>query len=178
MKYIQKIICTIALWVIAIAAMSQQADSITQIQNKLISRVDSLMANYKFEQALSLLAKGDSLHMDILLRIGQCNFRLGTSAAAIRPYEHVLQLDSTNLVALNQLGQLYAREGDFAKALASFTRLIELDPTNSYYCKQAGTMAARMDNNLLAKSWFRKALNFNPADAEAHGCRVVPVACQ
>jgi tetratricopeptide (TPR) repeat protein len=152
---------------LAITAMSQGTNSIANAQNELIIRADSMMANYKFEEALNLLTKGDSLNTSILLRIGQCNFRLGASEAAIRPYERVLQMDSSNLTALNQLGQLYARDGDFEKALSCFTQLVRLDPTNSYYCKQAGSMAARLDDKMTAKFWFKKALDFNPADVEA-----------
>src|SRR3981189_3675031 len=106
-------------------------DSTDVVQHKLIVRADSLMANYQFEKALIILMKCDSLNAGILLRVGQCNFRLGASRAAIRPYERVLRMDSANLTALNQLGQLYARDGDFTDALYSYLRLIELDSTNS-----------------------------------------------
>jgi tetratricopeptide (TPR) repeat protein len=104
--------------------------------------------------------------VNILLRIGQCNFKLGVSGAAIRPFERVLRMDSTNITALNQLGLLYARDGDFSKALSSFTRLIKSDPTNSYYYKQAGSMANRLGAITSARFWFKKALALNPADTE------------
>jgi tetratricopeptide (TPR) repeat protein len=105
--------------------------------------------------------------VDILLRIGQCNFTLGASAAAMHPYERVLQIDSLHATALNQLGQLYARAGDFDKAFAIFLRLARLDPRNSYYCKQAGSMATRAGNIAAAKFWFQKARELNPVDVEA-----------
>ena len=148
-------------------AEAQKTDSIMNEQRLLIHRVDSLVASYKFEKALDILAKGDSMNVEILLRIGQCNFRLGASGSAIHPYERVLQIDSANLSALNQLGQLYARDGDFSKALASFVQLIRLDTANSYYYRQAGSMAARLENKIFAKELYRKALHFNSLDVEA-----------
>jgi len=163
MKY-YLILCFSSL---AFVATSQSTDSIFHLQTKLIIEADSLIRNYKFEKALNLLAKGDTLNIDILLRIGQCNFRLGASEAAIRPYERILKMDSTNLSALNQLGQLYARDGDFGKAFTSFAQLIKLDPTNSYYYRQAGSMASRLEDKTSAKKLFNKALNLNPADTES-----------
>ncbi len=136
-------------------------------QDNLIKRADSLISNYKFEKALEVLTTGDSLDQDVLLRIGQCQFRLGASRLAIRPYERVLGMDSMNVAALNQLGQLYSRDGDFAKALSSFKKLMIIDSTNSYYCKQAGHMASRMEDKVSARVFYNKALNLNPADAEA-----------
>ena len=167
MKCHSIIYLTLAFCSLAFSAMPQSTTSVDNAQSELIKRADSLMVNYKFENALSVLTKGDSMNRDILLRIGQCNFRLGTSGPAIRPYERVLKMDSSNITALNHLGLLYAREGDFKKALSSFIQLIKLDPTNSYYCKQAGSMASRMEDMVTAKFWFRKALNYNPSDGEA-----------
>jgi len=148
-------------------AKSQVSDSVDYAHIKLISEADSLIANYKFEKALNLLAKGDTLIIDILLRIGQCHSRLGASAAAIYPYERILKMDSANLSALNQLGQLYARDGDFEKAYSTFAQLIKLDPTNSYYYKQAGSIASRLEDKTSAKKLYRKALSLNPADIES-----------
>ena len=157
----------LSLSFLAITATSQNFDSLASTQRELVRRADSLMANYKFEGALKVLTKTDSVQTDILLRIGQCHFRLGASGAAIRPYEQVLQMDSTNVTALIQLGQLYARNGDFAKALSSFVRLIKLDSMNSYYYKQAGSMAMGSGEIMTARYWFKKALDFNTADVEA-----------
>lgn len=116
---------------------------------------------------MKLLEKGDTLNIDVLLRIGQCHSRLGASGAAIRPYERILEMDSTHLSALNQLGQLYARDGDFGKAYSSFAQLIKLDPSNSYYYKQAGSMAGRLEDKTAARRLFKKALDLNPADTES-----------
>jgi tetratricopeptide (TPR) repeat protein len=165
MKHPLIIFCTFLIC--AVSTRAQDVESIGNPQNELIRRADSLIANYKFENALNILSKGDSMNVEILHRIGQCNFRLGASSATIIPYERILQIDSVNVIALNQLGQLYARDGDFSKALSTFLRLTALDPDNSYYCKQAGSMAARMSETTIAKFWFKKALNYNPADVEA-----------
>lgn len=158
---------TLTFCSVTICSISQNTDSIANAQVDLLMRADSLMSNYKFENALIILSKGDSLQKDVLLRIGQCNLRLGASKAAIQPYERVLRMDSTNITALNQLGQLYARDGDYTKALSSYLNLIKLAPNNSYYYKQAGSMASRMEDKLTARALFRKALNYNPADVEA-----------
>ena len=135
---------------------------------QLIRRSDSLMSSYQFEKALSVLnTMSDTLDSNVLLRIGQCNFRLGLSRGAILQYERVLKLDSTNVTALNQLGQLFARDGDFYKALECYLRLVGMDSTNSYYYKQAASMAVKSEDKLVAAVFYEKALHYNPSDTEA-----------
>lgn len=157
---------SVACYSLTISTFAQHVDTVAHAQDQLITRVDSLMAKYKFQRALNILTNGDSLDKNIQLRIGECHFRLGAIGSAILPYERVLRIDSVNITALNQLGQLYARNGDYTKATSVFTRLINLDSTNSYYCKQAGTTALRSDEIMTARSWFIKALELNPTDAE------------
>src|SRR5687768_3040666 len=112
--------CSLVLCSITFTGISQNHDSVAIAQEELIERADSLMANYKFEEALNVLTQGDTSHLGILLRVGQCNARMGASTAAIRPYERALQMDSTNIVALNQLGILYTRDGDLEEALSCY----------------------------------------------------------
>ena len=156
------------LSLLAVSVHAQNVDNTITGQHNMIQKADSLMANYQFEKALTILAYGDSLSANVLLRIGQCQFRLGASQAAVRPYERVLKMDSTNVTALNQLGQLYARSSDFGKALYYYLRLIKLDSMNSYYYKQAGSITQKMngENGLIPKSFFEKALSLNPGDVE------------
>jgi len=152
----------------AVATSGQTIDSAMFARQRLIQRSDSLMSTYQFEKALSLLnTMSDTLDANVLLRIGQCNFRLGLSRGAILPYERVLKLDSTNVTALNQLGQLFARDGDFYKALECYLRLVAMDSSNSYYYKQAASMAVRSDDKLVAAVFYEKALHYNPFDTEA-----------
>jgi tetratricopeptide (TPR) repeat protein len=160
--------CSILFRFALITCSAQNIDSISNKQrDSIVVEAETLMANYKFQKALDILAKADSTDIAILLRIGQCNFRLGASSAAIHPYERVLKMDSSNLTALNHLGTLYSRNGDFAKALACFKRLVEVDSFNSYHYKQAGLMAAKLGSTIHAKFWFQRALNLNPMDTEA-----------
>ena len=140
---------------------------VEQSQSALIAQADSLMANFQFEKALNILQKSDSVNQDILLRLGQCNFRLGASGGAIEPFERVLQLDSGNVTALNHLGQLYGRDGDFSKALSCFVKLIQLDSGNGYYLKQAGSMATRLNEIVRAQRWYMQALRLNARDTES-----------
>lgn len=125
------------------------------------------MLSYKFEAALRRLEKCDSNRTDVLLRIGQCNFRLGIIPAAIRPLKRVLQADSTNASALNLLGQLYSRNGEYLSAFECYVLLIQGDSTNGFYYKQAGLMATRMEDNSSATVFFSHALNFTPGDVES-----------
>lgn len=134
---------------------------------ELLHQADSLMASYKFEKALQILATSDVEDLAILLRIGQCQYRLGASEAAIIPYERVLLLDSANSTALNQLGQLYARKGDYEKAMESYRVLVHQDAENSYYSKQVGLMASRAGDKMYGIKWLSKALVLNPSDTEA-----------
>lgn len=146
---------------------SQHSDAIEQSQSVLIAQADSLMTNFQFEKALNILQKADSVDKEILLRLGQCNFRLGASGGAIDPFERVLQLDSGNVTALNHLGQLYGRDGDFSKALSCFVKLIQLDSGNGYYLKQAGSMATRLNEISQAQRWYLQALRLNARDTES-----------
>ena len=146
---------------------SQNPDTVSATQSRLILKADSLMSNYKFEQALETLAGGSNMSIDILSRIGQCQYRLGALTSAIKPFEQILQIDSTNNIALNQLGQLYAHNGDFNRSLPLYLRLVRLDSTNSYYYKQAGFMAASLNDKSQAKIFFERACKLNPADVEA-----------
>lgn len=148
-------------------ARSQDPGGEVGLQRTYLREADSLMLAYKFEAALRRLEKCDSTRTDILLRISQCNVRLGITDAAIRALERVLQMDSTNLAALNQLGQLHSRNGDYSNALECFVRLIAEDSTNGFYYKQAGLMAGRMEDRHLARDFFSRALNFNPGDVES-----------
>jgi tetratricopeptide (TPR) repeat protein len=143
-------------------------DTISSMEPKQsFARADSLMANFQYAAALSILPADDSTNIGLLLRIGLCNFRLGASEGAIKPYQQVLKLDSANVTALHQLGILYSRNSDFEAALSSFARLTQLDEKNAYYCRQAGSMAEKLEDRVSAISWYRKALRLNPVDVEA-----------
>jgi tetratricopeptide (TPR) repeat protein len=167
MKRYSVIILVLIFCCTSIPGISQNVDAFDNPQKELIQRADSLISKYQFETALSILIEGDSLNIDVLLRIGQCNFLLGASVGASRPFERVLQLDSVNITALNHLGQLYARDGEFQKALSCFEQLATIDSTNAYYCKQAGAMAARSRDIFAAQLWYQRALNLNPRDTES-----------
>src|SRR5688572_15525326 len=157
MKNCLSISCTIAWCLFALVSLAQDMNALNS-ESALLARADSLVANYKFDDAVHVLADGDSLNINILLRFGQCNFRLGASHAAIRPYERVLQIDSGNIMALNQLGQLYARDGDFKEAFSKYIKLIQIDSTNSFYCRVAGTIALRLNDVTASRYWLTKAL--------------------
>jgi tetratricopeptide (TPR) repeat protein len=165
MKNVWSILFTALLTCMSTAAVSQSVG----VDNPaaLILKADSLIANYQFEKALVVLLKGDSVNTEILLRIGQCNFRLGASTAAIKPFESVLQLDSVNVTALNHLGQLYTRDGDYVKALSCFIKLIHVDSMNAYYYKQAGSVSVRLNELGPGYFWYKQALEINPRDIES-----------
>src|SRR5258706_5530550 len=137
-------------WFGVVATAAQTMDSAAFARQQMIRRSDSLMGIYQFEKALSVLnTMSDTLDSNVLLRIGQCNFRLGLSRGAMLPYKQVLKLDSTNVTALNQLGQLFARDGEFSKALECYLRLIALDSSNSYYYQQSASMAVKSEDKLV-----------------------------
>lgn len=139
----------------------------SQDHQSLLREADSLMLIYKFESALRRLEKCDTSRVDVLLRAGQCNFRLGVNAQAVRPLKRVLEIDSTNVSALNLLGQLYSRNGEYVSAFECYVLLISTDSTNGFYYKQAGLIATRLEDNHSASIYFSRALNYNPADVES-----------
>lgn len=163
----RSIILFLVFCCLAKSGSAQHSDQVEHSQRALIAQADSLMTNFQFEKALNILQRADSVDKDILLRLGQCNFRLGASGGAIDPFERVLHLDSANITALNHLGQLYARDGDFTKALSCFVKLIQLDSANAYYFKQAGAMATRLNAISRAQQWYTQALRLNARDTES-----------
>ena len=155
-------ILTAILCNLATSGFAQNID-----QRILLDKADSLISNYQFEKAVDILAAGDGLSVDILLRRGQCYVKLGSFGDAVVSFERVLQQDSSNFIALNQLGLLYGRNSDFKRALECYHRLINLDPSNSYYCKQAGLMYSASNDLKESRAWLAKALELHPGNAEA-----------
>ena len=161
------IVLLLIFYSISQTATSQHAYTIGKSHDALIAQADSLIENFQFERALSVLQKTDSIDKDILLRVGQCNYRLGASEGAITPFEKVLHLDSANTTALNHLGQLYSRDGEFSKALSCFAKLIQIDSANAFYYKQAGSVAMRLNQIHRAQEMYTRALHLNGRDTES-----------
>ena len=157
----------ILLLVFSLIGYAQNAEKIETSPRTIIERADSCIESFQFEKALSILQEADSLDKEVLLRIGQCNYRLGGSAGAIKPFEQVLELDSSNVTALNHLGQLYGRDGEFPKAFFCFVKLIQIDSGNAYYFKQAGSMAMRLNQIYQAQRYYSQALRLNARDTES-----------
>src|ERR1044072_5514498 len=84
----------------------------------LTRQADQLISSYRFTDALYLLQQStDTLDIEVTQRLGYCYFRMGDYASAIRAFESVTAIDSTNANALHQLGQLYSRNNQYNKAV-------------------------------------------------------------
>lgn len=134
-----------------------------------LQTADRLINNYQFTEALSWLNHpGDSIDVDILQRKGYCYFRTGNYGNAIRQYEKIIALDSTNRNALFQLGQLYTRNTQYENAYACYQKLIREDSLNSFYYKQYAIVASQKNDILTSLSCFFRAVTLNPRDIEAY----------
>src|SRR5690349_7411394 len=79
---------------------------------EILREADWNIQNYKFDRALELLSQPfDSLNKELLQKKGYCYSRLGNYEEAIRAYQRIIGIDSTNANACNQLGQLYSKTG-------------------------------------------------------------------
>jgi tetratricopeptide (TPR) repeat protein len=150
---------------------SSLAQDLISLQERLLV-ADKLINNYQFAEALSMLipaGAGDStVAIDVLQRKGYCLFRMGNYGAAIREFERIIEVDSTNRNALFQLGQLYGRNTQFEEAYACYQSLISRDSTNSFYYKQLAIVASQANDPLLSIGSFMKAVKYNPRDIEAY----------
>jgi len=131
--------------------------------------IDQLIQKYQYSKALVLLDQlDDSLSVDVLQRKGSCYLQMGNYDDAIRQYETVLKVDSTDVKALYALGQLYARNKQFMDSYACYETLIANDELNSIYYKQYGIVAVQAHAPALAFANFLRAVELNPGDIEAY----------
>ena len=159
-----KPLCIIPLIFLCSLVSAQQEPA----ENSIPEQVDKFIQLYQFSNALTLLNDiEDSLSLEVLKRKGTCYHLLGNYNDAIKAYEKIVEIDSTNNGALNALGQLYAKQKQFGGSIMCYSKLIAMDSLNSYYYKQFGIVGLQAGIPGVAFQNFAKALALNPGDIES-----------
>ncbi len=87
----------------------------------------------KTARAVSVLRQGLAKHPDYVsarIVLAHCMRDEGNLSGATAEYDHVLSLDSQNLVALRSLGDMAAAAGEVDDATRWYDRLLAVDPMN------------------------------------------------
>lgn len=84
-------------------------------------------------RALEILAEGMAQRPDYIpasIVLGRCHLDLGDDAQAQLAFQHVLELDSENVIALKALAEISERQGHLADAADHLRGLLEVDRSN------------------------------------------------
>lgn len=84
-------------------------------------------------RALEILAEGMAQRPDYIpasIVLGRCHLDLGDDAQAQHAFQHVLKLDSENVIALKALAEISERQGHLDDAAGHLRGLLEVDRSN------------------------------------------------
>lgn len=84
-------------------------------------------------RALEILAEGMAQRPDYIpasIVLGRCHLDLGDDAQAQLAFQHVLELDSENVIALKALAEISERQGHLDDAAGHLRGLLEVDRSN------------------------------------------------
>ncbi len=99
--------------------------------------LDSEFTNAYFHYKKSLLLNPQSL--PVLSALASICERLGRENEALRTFEKIIQIDSTNATALNYVGYTYAERGEkLDYALDLIERALLIEPNNGYIIDSRG----------------------------------------
>ena len=119
----KSIICLL-LAAFAVWAKGQQPQQLQSIQEA--------MANYDYENALTLLAQEDSLPVPLLYLKGRALKGLGRNGEALEVFRLLTVQDSLNPRAYIEAGECYRMRGKFQSALQCYRRVLDLQPDHKY----------------------------------------------
>jgi choline-sulfatase len=85
--------------------------------------------------------------------------------AAIRGFQHVLQLDRDNLPARGSLGEAYLRAGKADEAIREWTAALATDPKYAPAAQALGEVYIGRQDWIKARSYLQQALALAPGDA-------------
>jgi tetratricopeptide (TPR) repeat protein len=129
-----------------------------------LAREEYAWARRAFEEALSL----DDDHEDALAGLGEVLLKLGDVAGAVRCFDRVLALgfrDDHDLML--QVGRALFRESALDHARRFFELALTAHPDSAEACACGGYAAHRLNDEGGALHWLRRALELDPAHAEA-----------
>jgi len=129
-----------------------------------LAREEFAWARHAFEEAVSL----DTDHEDALAGLGEVLLKFGDRGGAIASFERILGLgfqDDHDLML--QLGRALFREGVLDQARRFFEVALSAHPDSAEAAACAGYAAHRLGDEGGALHWLRRALELDPAQAEA-----------
>ncbi|MFH0920832.1 MAG: tetratricopeptide repeat protein [Fibrobacterota bacterium] len=125
------------------------------------SRKEYAEARADYEAALALSPK----NTDILFSLASTLERLDKFDAAVRRFEELIVLDSTDDRALNYLGYMLADKGvQFDRAEAFIRRALAVEPENGAYLDSYGWVLFRKGNVAEAEGYVAKAIAMHEED--------------
>ena len=92
----------------------------------------------------------------------------GREQAAISLYQHVLQLDSSNVKVQQLLGDLFFSKGDYDLARSSYIDSIKLSPDSSNTYFQLGRIAEIQAKTEEAVESYEYAIQLNSGEFKYH----------
>ncbi len=135
-------------------------------ETNLETSIDSLIGIAQFEEAKKLLHQLPTKQLFYHERMAQVALAMGESPLAIKSYQALRSLDSSNLKYLNSLARLEAQRSNYLKASQYYRELMLQDSTNAYYWKQLGALSLKRAHLPLALAYFSTAYALNSADIE------------
>lgn len=97
-----------------------------------VQSIQEAMANYDYENALTLIAHEDSLTVPLLYQKGRALKGLGRNAEALDVFRLLTVQDSLNPRAYIEAGECYKTLGKFQSALQCYRRVLDLKPDHKY----------------------------------------------
>ncbi|HEU5049332.1 MAG TPA: tetratricopeptide repeat protein [Gemmatimonadales bacterium] len=129
-----------------------------------LAREDFAWARRSFETALTL----DPDHEDGLAGLGETLLKFGDHPGADRAFERLLHLgfaDDHDLML--QVGRALFREGLLGSAYRFFALAVQAHPESPDAAASLGYVSHRLSRDSAAMYWLRRALEIEPAYAEA-----------
>jgi tetratricopeptide (TPR) repeat protein len=136
----------------------------SQIQ---IKEVDKLFAEYRFNDAMTLLKKmysHDSAKIEYYLYMGQSCRSLGHYNLARDYFNKALKVDSISASAIEGIGIIYAQTGDSIDALRWVVRAISIDSTRYSFYNDRGSIYYVMKEYDSAINDIQQALRMAPGN--------------
>lgn len=138
---------------------------------KWVAQANNLLAAGKIEEAEPLFAaavKARPAMVSALVGLAACAYQRNDTLAASKAADRVLDIDTKNAQALGIKGLVFRKEGSFSSASAVLADAVKYDPTDARLRNYYGIVQSDRKRNAEAIEQFRKAIEIDPAYAEAY----------
>jgi tetratricopeptide (TPR) repeat protein len=99
---------------------------------------------------------------EILLRMGECQYRMGRLADAFTSFQSAIEANSQNHIARLRLGEMLLAAGSPERAREQATQVLQRIATNEDALALLGAAWFATDDRVLAKQAYARVLELNP----------------